>query len=241
MRWWRITLRNVEGSMYPGEIKDTLEDFRYDEVAHREIYRIFGPRLLDYCLNLVQGKIDWLVRLPTSIQIKIFSFLNLDDIPQLSLVCKNIRVLCRSNDLWKIFYARHYGRNSILNRDLISLAERQGWRHVFFTNRIKLQMQLRRESKNEHREDPSDVLKSHERRSKFQPSPPVTARIERPFSPTIRRHSFANRNSTQPETSLVLPSPRKDRLYSPSLTDRSNFSDQDQTYFRNKFRPNSRN
>ena len=187
--------------MYPGEIKDSYEDFYNDEVAQREIWRIFGQPTLDYCINLVQGKFDWLVRLPPKVLIHILSYVSLDDIPQLSLVSKSIRQLCRDNDLWRIYYARHYGRHTMENRDLIHLAERRGWRHVFFTNRLKLQMQLRREAQLErhHPEDPTDFLKSRERRGRLQPSPPTTPRQQDRFTqPSIRRHSFAIRQEPPP-------------------------------------------
>jgi len=143
-RWWKITLRNVEGSIYPGEIKDSHEDFIHDEIAQREITRILGEQTLEYCLNYLQGQIDWFSHLPLQIQIRIFSFVNLDDIPQLALVSKLFRSICRQNDLWKLFYIRQYGLNSLDNRNLIFLAEKRGWKHVFFTNRLKLKLELRR-------------------------------------------------------------------------------------------------
>jgi len=195
LRWWKISLRNLEDAKYPGEIKDSYEDFYHDETAQREIWRIFGQSTLDYCLNLVQGKFDWLARIPPKIQTKILSYVNLDDIPQIALVSKGIRALCRDNNLWKQYYARHYGQHALDNKDLIHLAERRGWRHVFFTNRLKLQMQLRREAQldRHHPEDPSDLLKSHERRAKIQPSPPSTPRAQqqRLTEFQIRRHSSA--------------------------------------------------
>lgn len=231
LRWWKITRRNVEGSMYPGEIKDSYEDFYHDEVAQREIWRIFGQGTLDYCLNLVQGKFDWLTSLPQNIQIRILSDVSLEDIPQISLVSKSLRTLCRDNDLWKIFYVRHYGQHALDNRDLIHLAERRGWRHVFFTNRLKLQMQLRREAQLErhHPEDPSDFLKARERRSQLQPSPPVTPRQQqqqqRFVQPSIRRHSFTTRKEPpqiSPRASLILEqeeSPRTARSYIDEMRD----------------------
>jgi hypothetical protein len=204
--------------MYPGEIKDSYEDFYHDEVAQREIWRIFGQTILNYCLNLVRGQIDWLTRLPPNVQIRILSYVKLDDIPQLSLVSKSFRALCRNNDLWRIFYVRYYGRHSLENRDLIHLAERRGWRHVFFTNRLKLQMQLRREAQLDHHhpEDPLDLVRARERRSQIQPSPPTTPRQhERSVQPSIRRHSFATRKD--PPSLSPLPnleeSPRTDRSY----------------------------
>ncbi|CAF2488552.1 unnamed protein product [Rotaria sp. Silwood2] len=216
LRWWKITLRNIDGSMYPGEIKDSYEDFYYDEVAQREIWRIFGQDTLDYCLNLVHGKFDWLTRLPPNVQIHILSFVNLDDIPQISLVSKSLRSLCRNNDLWEIFYINHYGRHALRNKDLIHLAEKRGWRHVFFTNRLKLQMQMRRAAQLErhHPEDPSDFVRARERRSQLQPSPPATPRQQERFvQPSMRRHSFATRK--EPPSYSPRASPLPDQEESP--------------------------
>ncbi|UJR08718.1 hypothetical protein I4U23_012975 [Adineta vaga] len=224
LRWWKITLRNIEGAIYPGEIKNSYEDFYHDEIAQREISRIFGQKILDYCLNLVCGRIDWLSRLPLNIQIKIFSFVNLDDIPQLSLVSKLFRTICRHNDLWKIFYIRQHGRQALENKNLLQLAERRGWRHVFFTNRLKLQIELRREAQLEryHPEDPSDLVKARERRQKLQPSPPVTPREQ----VSVRRHSITTRK--EPLSMSPLPnrigSAQTDidsRSHSPLLSTRS--------------------
>lgn len=216
--------------MYPGEIKDSFEDFYYDEVAQREIWRIFGPATLNYCLNLVRGQFDWLVRLPESVQIRILSYVDLNDIPQLSLVCKSFRQLCRNNDLWRIFYAKHYGQHALENRELIHLAESRGWRHVFFTNRVKLRMELRRSAQLErhHPEDPSDLVQARQRRVHVQPSPPSTPRNERSIQPTIRRHSFATRKEPTALTPRFSPlpdrldSPRSPRIQSPALSTRSN-------------------
>lgn len=163
LRWWKISLRNIEGSIYPGVIEDSYEDFYHDERVQREIWRIFGPKTFDYVSKLISGQIDWLTRLPHSLQIRILSHLNLDDIPRLSLVSKQFRSLCRHNDLWKIFYLRQHPKPTV---DLVHYAERRGWRKVFFTNRLKLQMELRREAKfdRHHRDDPSDLIRAKERK-----------------------------------------------------------------------------
>jgi hypothetical protein len=79
-----------------------------------------------------------------------------------------------------------HGRHALENKNLIHLAEKRGWRHVYFTNRLKLQIELRREAQ---LEDSSDLVKVRERRKKLQPSPPVTSREEY----VIRRHSLATR------------------------------------------------
>lgn len=146
VRWWKITLRNIEGSIYPCEIQNSFEDFPHDEISQREITRIFGEKTLEYCRNFIQGKIDWFSRLPRPIQIHICSYLNLDDIPRLALVSKLCRSICRENDLWKFFYIEQHGRMILENEQLIQLAQRHGWRRIYFTNRLKLQMELRRQA-----------------------------------------------------------------------------------------------
>ena len=52
---------------------------------------MFGKEVLDYSLNLCQGKFDLLVRMPDNIILQIFSFLDLDDIGQLSKTCKKFQ------------------------------------------------------------------------------------------------------------------------------------------------------
>ena len=146
VRWWKITLRNTEGSIYPCEIQNSFDDFPYDEIAHREITRIFGEKTFDYCREVIRGKIDWLSCLPLPIQIHICSYLNLDDIPRLACASKLFRSICRKNELWKLFYIEQHGRMVLENEHLIQLAQRRGWRRIFFTNRLKLQMELRREA-----------------------------------------------------------------------------------------------
>ncbi|CAF1565471.1 unnamed protein product [Rotaria magnacalcarata] len=143
IRWWKITLRNIEGSIYPGQIKNSYEDFLYDEIAHREINRIFGKKIVNYCLNIVSGQIDLFKYLPLNIQIKIFSLINIDDIPQISLVSKLFR--------------------------LISLQVR-GWRYLFFTNKLKLQMELRRQALldvYQQQENSFDLINKKEHRQQF--------------------------------------------------------------------------
>jgi hypothetical protein len=127
--------------------------------------------------------------LPLNIQIKIVSFINLDDIPQLSLVSKLFRSICRHNDLWKILYIRQHGNTVLKNKSLIHLAERRGWRQVFFTNRLKLQLELRREAQLEHyhQEDPSDLVKARERQTQIQPNQQQSS---------VRRHSYATRKES---------------------------------------------
>ncbi|CAF1245929.1 unnamed protein product [Rotaria sordida] len=146
VQWWKITLRNIEGSIYPSEIRNSYKDFSDDEIAQREIIRIFGKKTLDYCLNLINGNIDWFKYLPLNIQINIFSFVNINDIPNLSQVSKLFRSISRHNELWKILYIRQHGYRLLNNHFFMHLVQIHGWRRLFFTNRLKLQMELRRQA-----------------------------------------------------------------------------------------------
>lgn len=145
-RCWRIALRGDSESRYPREVRDNYEDFAYDENTQREIGHVFGKPTLVYVRNIVEkGKLDYLARLPTKILIKIISFLNLEDIARLSQVNSQFRQLCRSDSVWMELYKTYYSNE--ITSDLKRLAERDGWRKVFFTNKIKLQLELRRQSK----------------------------------------------------------------------------------------------
>ncbi|CAF3426316.1 unnamed protein product [Rotaria socialis] len=170
IRWWKITLRNIEGSIYPGQIKDSYEDFLYNKIAHHEINRIFGKKIVNYCLNIVSGQIDLFKYLPLNIQIKIFSFINIDDIPQISLVSKLFRLISRHNDLWKIFYIRQHGKKILKNKYFINLVQIRGWRYLFFTNKLKLQMELRRQALldvYQEKQHSLDLINKQEHRQQF--------------------------------------------------------------------------
>lgn len=145
-RRWKITLHTDSESRCPREVRDTYDDFRYDENTQREIAHVFGKPMLNYLLNITEkGKLDYLSRLPTNLIIKIISFLNLEDIARISQVSSQFRQLCKSDSVWMELYKTYYS-NEITN-DLMRLAERDGWRKVFFTNKIKLQLELRRQKK----------------------------------------------------------------------------------------------
>ena len=46
--------------------------------------------------------------------------------------------LCRSDRVWVLLYQKYYTRN--ITKDLYNLAQKKGWRNIFFTNTIKLQV-----------------------------------------------------------------------------------------------------
>lgn len=91
-RRWKITLHTDSESRCPREVRDTYDDFRYDENTQREIAHVFGKPMLTYLLNITEkGKLDYLSRLPTNLIIKIISFLNLEDIARISQVNSQFR------------------------------------------------------------------------------------------------------------------------------------------------------
>lgn len=56
------------------------------------MHNVFGKEVsLDYSLNLRHGKFDLLIHMPDNIMLQIFSFLDLDDIGQLSKTCKKFQ------------------------------------------------------------------------------------------------------------------------------------------------------
>ncbi|XP_023382775.1 F-box only protein 36-like isoform X6 [Pteropus vampyrus] len=70
-----------------------------------QMQKVFGKEVLDYSLNLGQGKLDLLVRMPDNIILQIFSFLDMDDIEQLSKTCKKFQKMCSNEEFWEKFGA----------------------------------------------------------------------------------------------------------------------------------------
>ncbi|KAM7177580.1 F-box only protein 36-like [Macrochelys suwanniensis] len=72
-----------------------------DSAAHEQVQNIFGNKMLEYTLNLCQGCYDFLPRMPDNLIMHILSFLNANDIRQLSKTCKKFQQLCSREDLWE--------------------------------------------------------------------------------------------------------------------------------------------
>ncbi|XP_070607210.1 F-box only protein 36-like [Erythrolamprus reginae] len=100
-RSWQITYRPNKDKIFPKELKKTHRDFLLDEQLHKQVQIIFGENMLKYTLNLCQGQYDFLVRMPENLIVRIMSFLNLEDIEQLSKTCKKFRQLCNTDEFWE--------------------------------------------------------------------------------------------------------------------------------------------
>ncbi|KAH0624570.1 hypothetical protein JD844_032184 [Phrynosoma platyrhinos] len=65
-----------------------------------QMQSVFGKPMLVYVLNLCQEHYDFLIRMPESLIIHILSFLNTEDIRQLSKTCKRFWKLCNTEEFW---------------------------------------------------------------------------------------------------------------------------------------------
>ncbi|XP_039205060.1 F-box only protein 36-like isoform X2 [Crotalus tigris] len=100
-RSWQITYRPNQEKIFPKELKKTHRDFLLDEHLHKQVQSIFGKNMLKYTLNLCQGHYDFLVRMPENLIVHIMSFLNMEDIEQLSKTCKRFQQLCNTDEFWE--------------------------------------------------------------------------------------------------------------------------------------------
>ncbi|XP_053240312.1 F-box only protein 36-like [Podarcis raffonei] len=98
---WRITFRPDRERICPREVKKPHKDFLLDEPLHKQMQAVFGKKTVDYILSLCQGHYDFLHRIPDHLIIHILSFLNTEDIRQLSKTCKRFRQLCNTEEFWE--------------------------------------------------------------------------------------------------------------------------------------------
>ncbi|XP_071950645.1 F-box only protein 36-like [Antedon mediterranea] len=141
-RTWNITLRNDYRRLNPTESRQPAEDFAYDERLQYDVRRVFGNNTLEYVKNLCLGQIDYLARLPTPLLIYLVSFLELEDVASLAQTSKQFYEVCNNDSLWERIYEVHC---DTVTDEMRSLAEQLGWKKMFFTNKLQLQVQLRRQ------------------------------------------------------------------------------------------------
>ena len=141
-RTWRIAIRRDQRGIPPTQRKTPWRDFDDDLLLQSDISRVFGEDTLRLVHALVCG--DWLVRLPPRIVVHIVSFLELEDIIQLGRVCRFLRKVCSSNDLWEKIYRTHC---DTLSEETRIFAGEVGWKKVFFTNKLQLRARARRQKR----------------------------------------------------------------------------------------------
>ncbi|XP_025021453.1 F-box only protein 36-like isoform X2 [Python bivittatus] len=74
---------------------------RKGQTWREQVQSIFGKGMLKYTLNLCHGHYDFLVRMPENLIVHIMSFLNVEDIEQLSKTCKRFQQLCKTDEFWE--------------------------------------------------------------------------------------------------------------------------------------------
>nr|XP_033814226.1 F-box only protein 36 [Geotrypetes seraphini] len=144
VRWWKISLRSEFRDAKPGELRETHHDFLEDSTLQVQISIVFGPNTLEYVTNLCRGKFDFLERLPEGILLYIMTFLELEDIARLSQTSRTFEKVCNSDKLWE-----HIVESlcDTVTAEMRMLAREVGWKQIFFTNKLQLQLQLRRRRK----------------------------------------------------------------------------------------------
>ncbi|XP_064615864.1 F-box only protein 36-like [Liolophura sinensis] len=148
-RWWKILppTRN-DSNVPPIEYKDTYEDFIYDDRMHSEIERVFGAPTLEYLKAVVNGHPDYITRLSPDILKRIILKLELEDINRLGQTNKLFRELCKSDGVWEQIY-RLYSETPV-TKDLQNLAAEEGWKQLFFTNKLQLQRRIRKQMRKQN-------------------------------------------------------------------------------------------
>lgn len=147
-RVWKIVPpTRADSHVPPYEFKNTYEEFKHDDRCQSEIVRLAGEPTLNYLLGIEEGRLDYICRIPREAQIRIILNLDLEDIQRLGRTCKMFRELCHSCELWERIYRRY--SETPITPELEMLAAEKGWRRLFFTNKLQLQMQLRRLKKHE--------------------------------------------------------------------------------------------
>ncbi|XP_071668613.1 F-box only protein 36 isoform X2 [Patagioenas fasciata] len=120
-RWWKISLRSESRESRPGATYASHEDFLQN--------------------SSLQSKYDLLERLPVALLVYIISFLDLEDIARLSQVSRKLKMVCNSNALWENIVKNLC---DTITPEMKELAQEIGWKQFFFTNKLQLQVQLRR-------------------------------------------------------------------------------------------------
>ncbi|XP_051554221.1 F-box only protein 36b [Myxocyprinus asiaticus] len=154
-RWWKISLRSDCRNTQPGQLRESHEDYIEDQRLQSQVAMVFGLHILQYSKKLCQGHYDYIVRLPNSLLFKILAHLDLEDISGLSRTCRRFRELCKSEEFWEQTVRKN---SETVTPTLEDLAKEVGWRTVFFTNKLQLQMQIsrRKQRKNQPCEDTNE-------------------------------------------------------------------------------------
>lgn len=143
-KYWKINPHCLKPDIkvHPAETVTQLKDFEHDLDLQSEVQRVFGDATVEYIKNLSKGHINYFDRLKKSLQIYIISFVELEDIATLSRVSKHFKEICASDQLWEHLVERLC---DTVTSGMRTYAQEVGWKQVFFTNKLQLQKELRRQ------------------------------------------------------------------------------------------------
>ncbi|CAG5114682.1 unnamed protein product [Candidula unifasciata] len=148
--WKIIPPTRADAVQQPSQTVCTYSEFIDDERLRATIARNFGEHELQYLDRLVAGQIDYLCRLPRKILLRIIFNLDLVSIAKLSQTNRLFRELCSCDALWSKLYLQH--TTQPITPDLLMLSDQKGWKELFFTNKLQLQMMLKRQAEKQPRD-----------------------------------------------------------------------------------------
>ncbi|CAL1579361.1 unnamed protein product [Knipowitschia caucasica] len=180
-RWWKISLRAVDRNTRPGEEKQSHQEMLEDSSFQSEISTVFGRDILDYTKRLCQGHWNFLEHLPDPLLLRILGFLELEDVGQLLRTSRRFWKLCQSEQFWESAVRQ---RCSTLPDDVVSLSRGIGWRRIFFTNKIQLQLLLNRHRVKTLEQDSGDRNPPTDRSPKTDEGPLGSSISSREVSPS---------------------------------------------------------
>ncbi|MBN3292674.1 FBX36 protein, partial [Polypterus senegalus] len=129
-----------------GQAPSPSKDFYQLIVTKTDVNLVFGKNIVDYVQNLCQGNFDYLERLPDPLLLHIISFLDLEDLARLSQTSHKFEKLCSSDELWENIVESSC---DTVTPEMRALAAEMGWKQIFFTNKLQLQMRIRRRRQNQ--------------------------------------------------------------------------------------------
>ncbi|WAR27668.1 FBX36-like protein [Mya arenaria] len=109
--------------------------------------RLAGDPTLQYLIGLAEGHVDYIDRIPDNVLEKMIAYLELEDIVRLGATSKKFRRLCNCDAVWEKIFRREV--ETPITPELEALAEKEGWKRLFYTNKLQLQMQLRRQKRHD--------------------------------------------------------------------------------------------
>ncbi|KAK6478608.1 F-box only protein 36-like isoform X1 [Huso huso] len=140
-RFWKISLRSEFRTTNPGELREMHKEYLDDYSLQAQIATVLGDSIVSYTLNLCRGNFDYLERLPYALLLYVILYLDLEDVAQLSQTSRKFEKLCSSDALWERIVENSC---DTITPEMRALSKEVGWKQIFFTNKLQLQMQIRR-------------------------------------------------------------------------------------------------